>query len=297
VKWRRLSVVAGAGAVLLVGGFAVRPSAATVAAACSADVGGTLKNLSRTIVPVGLPATRFFTAAADDPVSALQLSAPGGRQVAGQEGAAGITFTAPRAGPFRVQASWTVQTAGGSCAASATATLNAASGTPLVIKTPPVRRFPGVKVIQYDAPVRWTWACSAESDPAPVTATIRWEVETRALPLFSRGGKPPFKFTKRAKSFTVTSAEPCDFLQAGEVVKALPHGAKLTVQVFGKVEAGSGVLYLLQRGGFRRGRSPAAFHLGVTLRQGSRTLLDRKLCSWSQTAFLLADRAGVTCWW
>jgi len=292
---RRRLLALGSGAVVLAGaGLIARPSEAKVSAACSADVAGTLRNVSRSIVPIGVTVVRGFTVIAPGTVASIQLSAPPdykAQQIAGNQ-AVLLRFTAPRAGSFVVQATWTVQSSEGTCTASGSSTLNAAAGTPITVKAPPVRRFPGVKTIQYDRPLLWTWACSADSDPTPMVATIRWEVDYRQLPLFSKGGKPPFKFTKRAKAFVVQAGDSCDARQVGLVRKALPKGSSLQVTL------GAGGFRVDLKGGFvNPNGNKAPFHLGVTLKQGSRTLLDRKLCAWYQSSFLVADRAGISCWW
>jgi hypothetical protein len=125
-----------------------------------------------------------------------------------------------------------------------------------------------------------------------MAATIRWEVDYRQLPLFSKGGKPPFKFTKRAKAFVVRAGDSCDPRQVGVVRKQLPKGSSLQVAL------GAGGLRVDLKGGFvNPNGNKAPFHLGITLKQGSRTLLDRKLCAWYQSSFVVADRAGISCWW
>lgn len=294
---RRRLLALASGAVVLVGaGLVARPSEANVSATCPANVAGTLRNVSRSIVPIGVSVIRGFTVSApgDVPMSSIQLSAPPdykAQQIPANQAVA-LRFTAPRAGPFVVQATWTVQSSEGPCTASGSSTLNAAAGTPITVKAPPVRRFPGVKTIQYDRPLLWTWACSADSDPTPMAATVRWEVDYRQLPLFSKGGKPPFKFTKRARAFVVQAGDSCDARQVGVVRKQLPKGSSLQVAL------GSGGFRVDLKGGFRNPNgNKAPFHLGVTLKQGSRALLDRKLCAWYQSSFLLADRAGISCWW
>ena len=295
---RRRVLVLGSSALVLAGaGLLARPSQAVVTATCPATVAGTLKTVSRSIVPIGATVVRGFAVdpAADTTVSAIQLSAPPEykpQQVSGNQGAV-LRLTAPRAGSFPVQASWTVQPSdGGSCSASSSATLTAAAGAPVTVKPPPARRFPGQSAIQYDTPMVWTWACTADTDATPLAATIRWEVDNRQLPLFSKGGKPPFKFTKRAKSFVVQAGDSCDARQVGVVRKTLAKGSTLLVGL------GSGGLQVNLRGGFRNPNgNKAPFHLGVSLKQGSRTLLDRKLCAWYQSSFVVADRAGVSCWW
>jgi hypothetical protein len=222
---------------------------------------------------------------------ALGASRLKAQQIAGNQ-AAVLRLTAPRAGSFAVQATWTIQYSDGTCTATGSSTLNAAAGTPITVKPPPTRKFPGVKTIQYDRPLLWTWACSADSDPTPMAATIRWEVDYRQLPLFSKGGKPPFKFTKRAKTFVVHAGDSCDARQVGVVRKTLPKGSSLQVAL------GSGGFRVDLKGGFVNPHgNKAPFHLGVTLKQGSRTLLDRKLCAWYQSSILVADRPGISCWW
>jgi hypothetical protein len=292
---RRLFALASGALVLGGAGLIARPSEATVSATCSANAAGTLRNVSRAIVPVGVPVSReFVVQATDATVSNLQLSAPPDYKASQAQGKQTVVLrlTAPRAGSFVVQASWTATSSEETCTGSGSSTLNAAAGTPITVKAPPVRRFPGVKTIQYDRPLLWTWACSADTDPNPMAATIRWEVDSRQLPLFSKGGKPPFKFTKRAKAFVVQAGDSCDARQVGLVRKQLPKGSSLQVTL------GAGGFHVDLKGGFRNpSGSKAPFHLGVTLKQGSRTLLDRKLCAWYQASFLVADRAGISCWW
>ena len=293
---RRVLGLAFGAVVVASAGLVARPSEATVSAVCGVNLAGTLTNVSRAIVPIGVTVSRGFTVqpAADSTISSLQLSAPPdykAQQIPGNQ-AVVLRLTASRAGSFVVQATWTVSSSEGTCTASGSSTLNAAAGTPLKIKAPPVRRFPGQSAIQYDRPLVWTWACAADSDATPMAATVRWEVDYRQLPLFSKGGKPPFKFTKRAKAFVVQAGDSCDARQVGTVRKQLPKGSSLQVTL------GAGGFRVDLKGGFRNPNgNKAPFHLGVTLKQGSRTLLDRKLCAWYQSSFLVADRAGISCWW
>jgi hypothetical protein len=108
-------------------------------------------------------------------------------------------------------------------------------------------------------------------------------------------------FSKRAKAFTLTAGDSCDLRQAGIIEARLPQNAKLKVIAGGNVSSGSGTLIVLLRGGFRRTgdviRGPEPLHLGITLAQGARTLVDTKICSWNQTGFVLASGSGVSCWW
>jgi|tagenome__1003787_1003787.scaffolds.fasta_scaffold20905758_2 hypothetical protein len=303
---RVVALAAGTIAVVVTAGLLALPSHAARADACAPDVAAKLATVSRQIVPVGLPAVRGFTVEAlvsDLSVSAVSFTATGGVKSARVSALTGyaLRLTAPRAGAFEVHATWTQQSAKSgepACTATGVVPLRAAAGTPIAIKPPPVRRFPGVKTDQYDAPVVWTWRCTAESDPAPLVVSLRWEVDPRSLPAFSKGGHEPFRFTKHAKTFAVTAADACDPRQGANAIHPLPHGARLRLRLGGSAQAGGGSASLLLRGGFRTASgSAAAFHLGVTMRQGRRTLLDVKLCSWQQTGFVVAKGSGVSCWW
>jgi hypothetical protein len=89
-------------------GLLARPSGATVAdSTCPGDA--TFTNVSQPTVTVGVPAVRSFTLPATNTVSAVHLSAPDGyhaTQIEETNGAYGLRLTAPRAGPFTVQATW-----------------------------------------------------------------------------------------------------------------------------------------------------------------------------------------------
>ncbi len=102
-------LVSGGVAMLGAAGLLARPSGATVAdSTCPADA--TFTNVSASTVPVGVSVVRSFTLPATYAVSAVQLSAPNGynaTQIVGQNGAYGLRLTAPRAGAFMVQATWT----------------------------------------------------------------------------------------------------------------------------------------------------------------------------------------------
>jgi hypothetical protein len=168
--------------------------------------------------------------------------------------------------------------------------------------TPPkARKFPPadhVSGTQYDSPLVWTWRCKADSDPTPLDVTLRWEVDPRQLPLFSKGGNAPFRFSARAKTLTMRTGDSCDVRQAAGFERKLVQGAKLKALAGGNVQSGSGLLFIQLKGGFRNPNgNKAPFHLGVTLRQGSRTLVQTKLCAWYQSSFLVARGKGVSCWW
>ena len=296
-RWILLVPVAVLG---LGAGVDALPSHATAAdVACPAQVAGTLANVSRPIVPIGVSVIRGFTVTAQGgaKVSGVQLSAPPeykAKQIPANK-AFGLRFTAPSAGAFAVQATWTESyvEAGAtlSCTGTGSSTLTAARGTPLEVRPPK-----GGK--QYDSPLVWTWKCRADSDPTPLDVTLRWEVDPRPLPLFSKGGSAPFKFTARARTLSTRAGDSCDVRQAAGFERKLVQGAKLKALVGGNVQSGSGLLFIQLKGGFRNpSGNKAPFHLGVTLRQGSRTLVQSKLCAWYQSSFVVARGKGISCWW
>ena len=106
-----LALLVGGGlAAFGVVGLLAGPSTATLAeTSCPADVIATLTNVSQPTVPIGVAVVRSFTLPASYAVSAVHLSAPDGynaTQVEENNGAYGLRLTAPRAGAFIVQATW-----------------------------------------------------------------------------------------------------------------------------------------------------------------------------------------------
>jgi hypothetical protein len=103
-------LVGGGVAALAAAGLLARPSGATVAdTTCPADVIATFTNVSQPTVPIGVTVVRSFTLPASYAVSAVHLSAPDGynaTQIEEKNGAYGLQLTAPRAGAFTVQATW-----------------------------------------------------------------------------------------------------------------------------------------------------------------------------------------------
>ena len=103
-------LVGGGVAALAAAGLLARPSGATVAdTTCPADVIATFTNVSPATVPIGVSVVRSFTLPASYAVSAVHLSAPDGynaTQIEAKDGAYGLRLTAPRAGAFTVQATW-----------------------------------------------------------------------------------------------------------------------------------------------------------------------------------------------
>ena len=106
-----LALLVGGGVVAFAAaGVLARTSGATVAdTTCPADVLATLTNASQPTVTVGVAAVRSFTLLGSYAVSAVHLSAPDGynaTQVEEPNDAYGLQLTAPRAGAFTVQATW-----------------------------------------------------------------------------------------------------------------------------------------------------------------------------------------------
>jgi hypothetical protein len=103
-------LVGGGVAALAAAGLLARPSGATIAdTTCPADVIATFTNVSPATVPIGVTVVRSFTLPASYAVSAVHLSAPDGynaTQIEEKDGAYGLQLTAPRAGAFTVQATW-----------------------------------------------------------------------------------------------------------------------------------------------------------------------------------------------
>jgi hypothetical protein len=302
---RLLLLSAGSGVVLasVLGGIALLalPSPAAAADPCPPGAPGTLSNISRAIVPIGVTVIRGFNVLGNGVVTTnLLLTAPpeyNPKQIPGNNTYV-LRLKAPHAGPFDVHATWTQQYTDNdgvkqTCSSSGDTTLNGSKGKPLVVTQPP-----GTKK-QYDNPIIWGWRCTADSDPIPQLLTLRWESDPRPLPLFFRGGKPPFKFTKRAKTIKVTTADPCDGHQVGGFLKKrLAKNAKLSVILGGNATTGAGGLLVKFGGEFRNGRHGDAkpLHLGIILRQGSRTLVNVKVCTYWQLGFEIAKGKGVNCW-
>jgi hypothetical protein len=296
-------------AVLVGAAVTALPSRATMAAACGSGTAGQFVGISRSIVPIGVTVIRGFEIDVPDgtTVSGVQLSAPSeyaATQIPGNH-AFVLRFTAPHAGPFVVQATWTVRYADDAgnqqtCTGAGSATFNAAQGTLIAVSPPPALKFPGQHVpgTQYDSPAIWTWKCAAGTDATPLVATMRWEVDPRQLVPFAKGGNAPFRFTKRARSFTVTAGDPCDSRQGTGVKQKLVQGAKLEVLLVGDIGSGKGALLVKLLGGFHNpSHNKAPFHLGVSLAQGSANVLSVKLCAWEQTGFVVAKGRDVSCWW
>jgi hypothetical protein len=297
---------AGGAAVLgsLFGGIVLltHPARAAAGAPCPPGTAGTLTNISRAIVPVGITVIRGFNILGDQ-VNAtnVQLTVPpeySPQQIPGRK-AFVLQLKAPHGGPFAVHATWTQQYVddGGTtqtCSTSADSTLNAAKGRPLVIRPPAGKT-------QYDNPIIWGWKCNPDSDPIPQLLTIRWEVDQRELPLFAKGGNPPFTLSRRAKTVKVRNADPCDGHQVtGLTKKRLAKNATLSVILGGNATTGVGGLLVKFGGEFRIRHGSQnnihPLHLSIVLKQGPRTLINSKVCAWQQTGFEIANHRGVTCW-
>jgi hypothetical protein len=278
------------------------PHAGAANPACPPGAAGTLANISRAIVPIGFSATRTFTVNKGGHVltiTNLRVTAPaeyGAEQVADKAGYA-LRLKAPHAGAFDVQGTWTVSYtdesgASVTCDATGIATLEATRGTLLPV-TPP-------KWSSNKNPIVWTWLCKPDSDPTPRSVTIRWEVDPRDLPLFSRGGNPPFRFKHHPKTLRATTADPCDSSQsAGFTRKRLQKGGMLTVFLGRAAHSSVGGLLVRFNGVFRNPKNgnAHALHLGIALRAGPRVLANVKVCTFDSFYFILAKGKHVACWW
>ncbi len=211
-----------------------------------------------------------------------------------------LRFEAQHAGPFDAHATWTAQYKDDlgvvwTCDASGVLTLDAEKGRPLALRQPL-----STGKHQWDDPIIWKWHCLPDSDPIPRSLTIKWEVDKRELPLFFRGGNPPFRLSKRAKTLRASTADPCDGHQVGGFTKKrLAKNATLSVILGGNAETGAGGLLVKFGGEFRLGGRRGnihPLHLGIVLKEGSRTLINAKVCAWQQTGFEIASHSGVSCW-
>ena len=191
--------------------------------------------------------------------------------------------------------------AAATCCGAGSATLTASQGTPLVVRPPAVTRqhpFPHATAFVYADPAIWTWTCNANSDSTPLKATVRWELDPRQMPLGLKGfGHAPFTLSKHAKAFTVTAGDSCDSRQGGGVQKRLPQGSSLELLLVGNVKSGGGAMLLKLGKGFRLpNKNAEAIHVGVTLTQGSRTLVNSLLCTFAAYQWEVGKGYGVDCW-
>lgn len=244
---------------------------------------------SRPIVPVGVSAARIFSISID---SSTKLSnvrffgPPDYKSETLTAGDYGLRVTAPSAGPFTVQGAWTETFTDYSVSPSTTLTctgggsvgLTAVAGMFLKLKSPKQNRTPGFRdeKARYRELV-WRYKCRSDSNSAPLSVRVRYEVKTK-------GG-----LSKRSPSFTVTAEDPCDPLADGYFKQQLPQGAKLALQVGGGVSAGHGQIGfdLELPGSFFK--FPSRLRLGIKVRQGTHTLVNKKFCAgggsdfWDQT--------------
>lgn len=150
-------LVGGGVATLAAVGLLARPSGATVAdSTCPGDA--TFTNVSQPTVPVGVTVVRSFTLPATYTVSAVHLSAPDGynaTQIEETNGAYGLRLTAPRAGAFTVQATWSEAymidntdgtTTPATCSGAGSVTLTAVRPTTAA----PANKLPGEGIWSYD---------------------------------------------------------------------------------------------------------------------------------------------------
>ena len=173
-------LVGGGVAALAAAGLLARPSGATIAdTTCPADVIATFTNVSPATVPIGVTVVRSFTLPASYAVSAVHLSAPDGynaTQIEAKDGAYGLQLTAPRAGAFTVQATWSenymIDNADGT---NALATCSGAGSVTLTAVRPPAA--PSANKLPAEGDWRY--------DQVPTKATGKYavfDVYLRAIP-------------------------------------------------------------------------------------------------------------------
>jgi hypothetical protein len=231
------------------------------------------------VVPVGLQSLRVFTLNISHPVG-MQLNAPADYlpQKAGidDESQKGLNLTAPHAGPFVVQITWQEQyfDAIGDpqlCNASAAVQMFAVENTGVKLKPPkPLKllyRLYRTRIRHYQTLV-WSWKCTDNSDPAPISITLRYELKAKG------------KLSKKAKTATTTALDPCMSSGGAYIDAKLPKRTRLQASVgLNEILKQSEITIEIFRDGsfFRRG-SPAV-HLGVLVRQGSKTLISERYCA------------------
>jgi len=179
---RTLALLVGGGvAALGAVGLLARPSGATLAdTTCPADVIATFTNVSGPTVPIGEAVVRSFTLPASYAVSAVHLSAPDGydaTQIEEKNGVYGLRLTAPRAGTFTVQATWSeVYMIDNPDGTNAPATCSGAGSVTLTAVRPPAAAPSASKL-----PAAGDW----RYDQVPTKATGKYavfDVYLRAIP-------------------------------------------------------------------------------------------------------------------
>ena len=161
------------------------------------------------VVPVGTQVLRVFSLNVNHPVD-MQLSAPAdySPQKGGidDEAQKGLNLTAPRAGPFVVQITWKEQYYDANdnpqlCNAAAAVQMLALENTGIKLKPPkPIKlafRIYHTRIRHYQV-LKWSWKCTDQTDPAPISITLRYELKAKG------------KLSKKAKTVTATALDPCE---------------------------------------------------------------------------------------
>jgi hypothetical protein len=284
---RRLGLVALA-AVFAAGLFALAHATAAPAdaAPCAPANLGTVTNITRAVVPIGTATLRAFTVDAVHK-SNIQVTVPAGygaspSPVSG--GRFGFLFTAPQAGSFTAHFTWNQEFTNDlgdtiPCLGSGDVTLNAIAGSPLHVRAPKKTTFPGSKhtLSQYDD-LQWTYKCIPTSDPAPLDFNVRFQISVHG------------RLNKHAKAFRSTVYDACDALQVADSVQNLGHSFKLHAGGGGSMSAGGSFYVKLEKslthGYIKLNHKDACLHVGVTVKQGTRTLVNKKFDNGGAGAWL-----------
>jgi hypothetical protein len=166
------------------------------------------------------------------------------------------------------------------CLGSGDVSFNAITGSPLHVRTPKKSTIPGS--------LRWTYKCIPTSDPAPLTIDVRFQLSIHG------------RLNKHAKSFKSLIYDACDPMQAGEAVQKLGHSFKLYVGAGGSMSVG-GSFYVklgksLTHGYIKLHNKNACLHVGVSVKQGTRTLVNEKFDNSGAGAWLPGGRTvGPLC--
>jgi hypothetical protein len=290
-----LAVLLAAGLFTSVG---VAPANAD-AAACPADPPAEVTSVTRNLVPIAIPTLKAVSIAGVAGVTNVQLGLPAGftatpMKVNGSR-RYGFLVTAPIAGAFTAHVTWTqtyTDDVGNtqSCAGAADLPFTATHGTALKIKPPPKEKFPAISgpiPTQYSNLI-WTYGCTANSDPSPLAITVRYQITTHG------------RLNKHAKSFGSTVYDACDALQAISVEQKLGHGFALTAGGGGSVGPGGSFYVKLSKsithGYIKLHHKLACLHVGILVKQGKRTLVNKKYDSLGVDGWLIGGKTvGALC--
>lgn len=230
-------------------------------------------------VPVGQQVARVFQLNISHPIE-MQVIAPADflPQKTGidSENLQMLLLTAPRPGPFVVQVTWKEQYYDGNgdpqlCNASANVQMFAVANNGVKLKQSKPKKLPfriyRTRAKHYGE-LNWSWKCTDESDPAPITMTLRYEQKSRG------------KLSKRAKTGTTTALDPCMHTGTAALEAKLPRGTFLEASIGPNdvLKRSEINIEVLMRSSVAR-RKVLAVHLHVVVTQGAKTLVSRRFCA------------------